>query len=139
MTMVPIFSVMSDDREPAPRRGWVLYDADCSLCTSFAWRLAGLLEPRGFHFAPLQAPWVARRLALPNLLEEIRVLTRDGRQYGGADALVYLELQVWWAWPLYALSRIPGAMSLARHAYRWFSERRHRIRGSCAVPPVRPA
>ena len=62
-----------------PPRGWVLYDSDCGFCTCWAWRIALFVGPRGFHLAPLQAPWVRRRLALPGseLLDELRVLTAD--------------------------------------------------------------
>ena len=128
--------------QPRPR-GWVLYDADCGFCTRWAWRIALFVGPRGFHLAPLQAPWVRRRLALPEseLLDELRVLTADDMIYGGADALLYLARQIWWARPLAALARLPGVMPLARAAYRWVARHRHALSSTCALggSPAGPA
>jgi len=69
----------------APPLGWVLYDADCGFCTRWAWHLARFVGPRGYHLAPLQAPWVRQRLALSEeeLLCEMRVLTAGDALYGG--------------------------------------------------------
>lgn len=119
-----------------PPRGWVLYDADCGFCTRWAWRIALFAGPRGFHLAPLQAPWVRQRLALPEseLLHEMRVLTAQDALYGGADALVFLSRQIWWARPIAAISALPGMMPLARAAYRWVSRNRHRLSAACALP-----
>lgn len=122
----------------APPRGWVLYDADCGFCTRWAWGIAHFVGPRGFHLAPLQAPWVRQRLAMPEaeLLHEMRVLTADDALYGGADALVFLARQIWWSRPIAALTRLAGIMLLARAAYRWVSRNRHRLSEACALPHV---
>jgi len=120
-----------------PPRGWLLYDADCGFCTRWAWRLALFVGPRGFHLAPLQAPWVRRRLGLSpgELLHELRVLTADDALYGGADALLYLARQIWWAWPIVVLTWLPGMLPLARAAYRGVARRRHCLPAGAARPP----
>ncbi|HMD30349.1 MAG TPA: DUF393 domain-containing protein [Candidatus Acidoferrales bacterium] len=121
-----------------PARGWILYDADCGFCTRWAWRLAriGRVGSRGFHLAPLQAPWVRQRLAMPekDLLHEMRVLTADDVLYGGADAMVFLARQIWWTRPFTLLTRLPGVMPLVRAAYRWVARNRHRLSAACALP-----
>ena len=133
-----------------PPRGWILYDADCGFCTRWAWRLAriGRVGKRGFHLAPLQAPWVRERLKLSekDLLHEMRVLTADDVLYGGADSVVFLAQQVWWARPFTALAKLPGVMPLLRAAYRWVARNRHQLSAACSVersapsagPPVAP-
>lgn len=122
----------------SPPRGWVLYDADCGFCTRWAWRIALFVGPRGFHLAPLQAPWVRERLRLSEaeLLHELRVLTADDALYGGADALLFLARQIWWAWPIAALAWLPGMMPLARAAYCWIARNRHRLSAACALPGI---
>jgi hypothetical protein len=41
--------------------------------------------------------------------------------------------RIWWAWPLWALSRVPGAMPLLTAAYRWIARNRHCLNGGCEV------
>ena len=139
--MVPVFATMGDERETHAVRGWVLYDSDCGICTRLAWRLGNTFERRGYRLVPLQAPWVVERLGMPRekLLEEMRVLTTDGRQLGGADAVAHLARRIWWAMPLYAVSRLPGVLPLMRRGYRWFAARRHRFSQTCSAPASGPA
>jgi predicted DCC family thiol-disulfide oxidoreductase YuxK len=117
----------------------VLYDADCGFCTRWAWRLMYFAGPRGFHLAPLQAPWVRPALGLSGeeLLEELRVLTAGGAIYGGADALLYLAKEVPWARPLAFAGRLPGMMFLMRAAYRWIARHRHTISRTCQLAAPR--
>jgi predicted DCC family thiol-disulfide oxidoreductase YuxK len=123
-------------------RGWLLYDADCGFCTRWAWRMAPLVEPRGYRLVPLQAPWVTDRLALPpeELLREMRILTVDGSHYGGADAFVFLAWQILWARPFARLAGLPGIIHLLRAAYRWVARHRHCGSRVCqaASPVARP-
>ena len=100
---------------------------------SIARRLRPVFEPRGFGIATLQDPRVREQLSLPekDLLTELRLLTDDGRQFGGADAIVYLARQVWWAWPLWALAHLPGMRGALRFAYRRIAVRRHCLSGVC--------
>ncbi len=102
--------------------GVVFYDADCRFCTSWARRGERWLEKRGFRFAPL-----------PEAAAEMRLLTADGETIGGAQAMSYLARQVWWAWPLWAMSRIPGATRLLEGGYRWFAARRYCLNGACGI------
>ena len=107
--------------------GWVLYDADCPLCCRWAARFERTLTLRGFDLAPLQSPWVAECLDLPEaeLLLRMRVLARDGRELTGADALVFLSRRIGWAWPLWLAAQLPGVLPLFRRAYDWTARRRH--------------
>jgi predicted DCC family thiol-disulfide oxidoreductase YuxK len=121
------------------RRGWVFFDAECSFCTSLARRLEPVLLRRGFHCAALQEPWVAIVLGLrrEELLSEFRVRTANGEVLGSADALLHLARHIWWAWPLYALSRIPSPRDLFRAAYRRLAVRRHCHAAACAATAQR--
>lgn len=132
---------MTGHHEGEAKRGWVFYDAECPMCTRLTARMAADLRARGFDRAPLQDPWVRQRLglSLEQLLAEMRVLARDGRTLGGADAVVYLAREVrntthwWWAWPFTVVSRMPFGMRLLRYGYRRVAARRHCRKGVCAI------
>jgi hypothetical protein len=48
---------------------------------------------------------------------QMRLLTSEGSVLGGADAVVYLARRIWWALPLWCVSRLPRGMALLRHLY----------------------
>lgn len=107
-------------------RGWVLYDGDCPFCRRWTERFERTLTRRGFDFAPLQTPWVSECLGLttPGRWEQMHVLTTDGRDFGGADALLFLARHIWWARPLCALAALPGGRRLLRRGYGWLAAHR---------------
>jgi len=108
-------------------RAWVLYDADCPICTRFALRYEKLLARHGFTILPLQTLWARERfkdLDDTAYLAEMRLLFTNGKRFGGADALIELARHYWWAWPLYALGHVPPLRALMRIGYRWFTRRR---------------
>ena len=127
------------DTTPDWPRAWVLYDGDCSLCRKWVARFESTLTVRGFDLAPLQSAWVTECLDLPEheLLSRMRVLTRDGRDYAGADALIYLARHVWWAWPFHAASRLPFAKTVLRRAYDFLAQHRHCEKGCIYDAPVK--
>ena len=107
-------------------RGWILYDADCGFCVGLARCFTKTFRGRGFGFLPLQTDRVQQRLGLAKDTrpEEMRVLTRSGRDLAGATAMIFLTRQIWWAWPLYSLAQIPAVTRVIDHGYRWIA--RHR-------------
>jgi predicted DCC family thiol-disulfide oxidoreductase YuxK len=111
-------------------KGFLFFDADCLFCTKIARWLQPILERRGLALAPLQDPRVATLLGLThdNLMREIHLLMSDGTRYGGADAVVALARQIWWAKPLVWLAKIPGATRLLRIGYQSIAANR-----SCAA------
>jgi predicted DCC family thiol-disulfide oxidoreductase YuxK len=133
--MISLSSEMTDDKGSRAARGWVFFDRDCRVCSAFARRFRTTLESRGFGLAALQDPRVQALLNLPKseLLREMRVLATDGNIFGGASAIVYLARQIWWAWPLYAASHMPGAKHLLDAGYRWFADHRTCVCGQCAL------
>lgn len=126
---------MTDIKGRHASRGWVFFDRDCSICTSLVRRFRRPLEKRGFGLAALQDPRVQALLALPpeDLLREMRVATSEGRIYGGAEAIVYLAGQVWWAWPIYAATILPGVPLILDACYRWFADHRTCSSGLCST------
>ena len=127
---------MTDTKGRHAALGWVFFDRDCSVCTTLARRFRRVLEKRGFGLAALQDPRVQALLALPpeDLLREMRVATADGKIYGGAEAIVYLARQIWWAWPLYAAAKLPGAPRILDACYGWFADHRTCSSGLCSPP-----
>jgi predicted DCC family thiol-disulfide oxidoreductase YuxK len=134
-------SVATGDNDKPAGHGWILYDADCVMCTRLVTRTEAAFRARGFDFAPLQEAWVEQRLGLSpeQLLREMRVLTLDGRTLSGADAIVYLASEIRhshsssWPWLLHLASKMPFGMRLLRSGYKWVAARRSCRQGACAL------
>src|SRR5579871_4952001 len=92
----------------------VFYDANCGFCRVWVRWAGRILKRRGFEFSPLPEP-----------VQEFKVVKASGQIVGGADAHFYLARQIWWASPLWALSRVPGVMRMAHRVYRWIAHRRY--------------
>jgi predicted DCC family thiol-disulfide oxidoreductase YuxK len=130
----------SELKDSESLRGWVLYDGDCALCRRWARRFERTLTLRGFDLAPLQSPWVLECLDVPEheLLARMRVLTRDGRDLAGADAVIFVAQTIWWAWPLYAVSLLPGCRRWLRRLYDCLARHRDCTAGSCKAALAHP-
>jgi predicted DCC family thiol-disulfide oxidoreductase YuxK len=126
---------MTDNNAKQPAAGWVCYDDNCAFCLRWLHRVERPLLRQNFGFVPLQAPWVNERLNLPDaeLLTEMRLLLPNRSILGGADAAVTLARYVWWLWPLWLASHIPGAMTIIRASYRYISRNRHCANETCAI------
>jgi predicted DCC family thiol-disulfide oxidoreductase YuxK len=111
-------------------RGWLFFDAECGFCTRIARWLRPILLRRGLAVAALQDVRVGALLGLPKaeLLRELRFLLSDGKQTGGADAVLAVAREIWWARPLVWVGNMPGMMTVLRRGYRWVAVRR-----SCAA------
>src|SRR3982751_4254002 len=105
--MISELTEMTERAEPVAFRGWIFFDQDCSFCRDLALNFEVISARRGFHFEPLQQAWVRERLNLTpeQALEEMRVLRADGQVFGGADAVIFLARQLWWAALLTAIAR----------------------------------
>ncbi len=115
------------------RKSWLLYDGNCPICRRLAERFATTLRRRGFDLAPLQSQWVHSRLGSLTCEppDEMLILSSTGNILGGADAVVFLARRIWWAYPLYAIARLPGVMWLLGHLYRWVAKNRDCFGGVC--------
>lgn len=128
--MISLTSEMTD-RKGRHARGWLFFDAECNFCTRIAGWLARPMARRRLAVAPLQDPRVAALLGLPReeLLRAIRFVISDGTQYAGADALLAVARELWWAKPLLWLTKLPGMLSAMRAGYRWGA-----LRWRCRAP-----
>lgn len=124
---------MTELKEPVSFRGWIFYDRDCSLCGELALRFADTFAKCGFHFEPLQHEWVQQQLNLTReeALEEMRVLTATGEVFGGADAVIFLARQLWWARPVAFLAHLRFVHARLHRLYRFVAAHR-----SCAINPA---
>ena len=115
--------------------GWVLYDGQCGFCSGWVEFWRPTLERRGFGVAPLQASWVRERsgMAEERLLDDLRLLTRDGRLVEGADVYRFVMRRIWWAYPLYLLSIAPVLRTVFSRAYRTFAANRYRVSRACRL------
>jgi predicted DCC family thiol-disulfide oxidoreductase YuxK len=127
---------MASEVAGARLRGWVLYDDSCGVCRSWVPRWKKVLARRGFEIAPLQSAWVEDELHLPpeELLHDLRLLLVGGQSLQGADVYRHLMKHIWWTWPLYCLTLLPGAATIFDTAYRRFADNRHPISRSCGLP-----
>lgn len=127
--------------DAADRAEWgtVFYDADCPFCVRSAQRFASLLRGR-FRLVPLQSAEAHTAFSLPEdeLLSEMRLRTQEGATFGGASALLEIARRIGWAWPLWALSRLPGAMVPLNAAYRAVAARRSCAHGACRAQRPTP-
>lgn len=115
------------------------YDADCAFCVGVLRPFERILARRRIVFVPLQTPGAAATLGVrdEHLLDEMRLRLPDGRVFGGAAAVAELARRIWWAWPFWALTRLPGAMPPLRAIYRWIARRRGCAAGACEIDAPR--
>src|SRR2546430_4445229 len=124
--MISEATEMTEPKEFVSFRGWIFYDRDCSLCRELALRFENVFAKRGFRFEPLQHQWVQQRLNLTSqeALAEMRVLMASGEVFGGADAVIALARQIWWAIPLAVLARASSINAFLHRFYRWIAAHR---------------
>jgi len=120
----------------------VLYDASCGICSRWVPFWSGTLARQDLGFAPLQAEWVTLRVELPEeeLVRDLRLLLETGELISGADVYRHVMRRVWWAWPCYVLTLLPGTRQVFDGFYRAFANRRHRLSRTCRLTgelPVR--
>lgn len=120
-------------------RGWLFFDAECGFCTRTARWVAPILRRRGMEVAPLQDPRVGALLGMSReqLLLELRFLSTDGKQFGGADAVLAVAQQIWWGRPLVWFSKLPGAMAWLRAGYHRIAENRECNFAACTAAAFR--
>ncbi len=106
--------------------GWIFFDEDCSSCRDAALQFEPVFAKRGFQFEPLQRTWVHERLNLTRdeALTEMRVLTSAGQVFGGADAVIFLARQLWWAAPFAFIARSPFIHRWLDRIYKWIAAHR---------------
>lgn len=127
------------DKEAFGGQGWICYDAGCDLCVRWAERVRAVLEGRGFVVRPLQDAAVRARLKVTEreLLREMRVITPEGKVYGGGDAVLFLAKTVPAARPIHLLGLLPGGRPFIRAIYRWIADKRGCHVGACGIPAAR--
>jgi predicted DCC family thiol-disulfide oxidoreductase YuxK len=132
--MISLTSEFTDTKSHHAR-AWLFYDSECRFCVRFARWIAPNLRAQGMELAPLQDPRVSDLLGLSRheLLRALRFVLADGRQFAGADAILALAREIWWAAPLAWLARIPGVTTLLHSAYAWLAARRGCAHAQCAT------
>ncbi len=121
-------------------RGQIFYDASCGLCSASYRRFGPMTESRGYRWVPIQDPRARDLLGLEEgqLPDEMKLLTTGGRMLGGVDALLKVASSIWWAWPAWLVSCVPGVRPILRMIYRRVARNRHRISGACGFDPSQP-
>jgi predicted DCC family thiol-disulfide oxidoreductase YuxK len=122
-----------------PHRGTIFYDATCGLCSTALTRFGRAAQRAGFSQTPLQDESAQRTLGLQDgeLPAEMKVQLANGTVLGGVDALLAVSRHIWWAWPAWAISRVPGVTWLLRFPYRLVARNRYRISQVCKLPAQR--
>jgi predicted DCC family thiol-disulfide oxidoreductase YuxK len=127
---------MNAGRESMPQQGWVLYDGQCGFCTRWVHLWERTIAIRGFALKDLQSASAENLVLIPaeHLLDDIRVLTRDGKVVAGADAYLYVTRRIWWAWPFYAVFSLPGFNRILWWGYRGFARNRYCVSKHFSTP-----
>jgi predicted DCC family thiol-disulfide oxidoreductase YuxK len=117
-----------DDR---PAADVVIFDGECEFCTRQVQRLRKWDAGGRLAFLSLHDPAIHRyagNLSHEQLMEQMYVVDRQGRQRGGAAAFRYLSRHLPRLWPLAPLLHIPFSLPVWQWLYRHVARRRYRLR-----------
>jgi predicted DCC family thiol-disulfide oxidoreductase YuxK len=106
----------------------VIYDGDCPYCQAQVARLARWDGRGRLAFVSLHDPWVTDRfpdLSREQLMQQMYVVTHDGRRYAGAEGVRYLTRRLPRLWPLAPLLHIPFSLPIWQWIYRRIARRRY--------------
>jgi predicted DCC family thiol-disulfide oxidoreductase YuxK len=126
-----------------PGRYVVLYDGHCRFCTAASQRLVRLARRGAVERIDFQAPGALDHfpgLTHEACMQQMVLITRDGRIYGGSEAAVRALATRHFVGCFAYLYYIPGIRQLCDLLYRWIAANRYRFfgrteceSGSCAV------
>lgn len=110
----------------------VIWDGKCRFCRQQVERLArfdfwGKLAYLSLHDPRTQS--LCPNLSFQELMDQLWVVTSDGRQFGGADAGRYLSRKLPGLWWLAPLLHVPFSMPLWRWIYAKIAAQRYRLAG----------
>jgi predicted DCC family thiol-disulfide oxidoreductase YuxK len=111
-----------------PTADVVIYDGHCRFCANQVRRLAKWDGRRRLAFLSLHDERVAQRypdLTYAQMMEQMYVVTSDGRRYGGAAAFRYLTRRLPRLWVLVPAMHLPFSLTLWQWAYRQVARRRY--------------
>ena len=123
---------------------WLVFDGDCSFCTSSATWISDRLARRGGPNARL-VPWQFTDLAAlgttaERAQREVLWVTPDGEVFGGAAAFArWLRFRGGAYAVAGRLMEAPVLRTLVAAVYRLVAQNRHRMPGgspACALPPA---
>jgi predicted DCC family thiol-disulfide oxidoreductase YuxK len=120
------------DPDDRPEADVVIWDGKCNFCRSQVARLRWFDRRSQLAYVSLHDPRVAERypdLSYQQLMDQLWLVTHDGRRLGGADAGRYLSRKIFGLWWLAPLLHIPGSMPLWRWIYQKVAQRRYRLLG----------
>ena len=113
-----------------PGRDVVIFDGDCRFCLKQVRRLHRWDGGKKLSFISLHSPYVARHypdLTHQQLMDEMYVVSTDGKRRGGAAAFRYLTRRLPRLWALAPLLHIPASLPVWQWGYRQVAKRRYRI------------
>jgi predicted DCC family thiol-disulfide oxidoreductase YuxK len=111
-----------------PAADVVIYDGHCRFCRGQVERLARWDRSGRLAFLSLHESEVALRypnLTHDQLMDQMYVVTRHNRCFGGAAAFRYLTRRLPRLWPLVPLVHIPFSLPLWQWMYRQLAKRRY--------------
>jgi predicted DCC family thiol-disulfide oxidoreductase YuxK len=115
-----------------PEADVVIFDGQCNFCRGQVERL-NRWDTRGrLAFISLHDPEVSQRwpdLTHDMLMEQMYVVDRRGRRYGGAAAFRYLTRRLPLLWPLAPVLHLPLTLPLWQWGYRQVARRRYKLMG----------
>lgn len=107
-------------------KGVVLYDGECGFCSRWVPYWRPTLKRAGFETAPLQSRQFSDGVDLDAPESwDLTLLLPDGGKRFGADAYRYVMRRVWWAYPLFLLSVLPGLRRVFDWSYLSFARNRY--------------
>lgn len=126
-----------------PEADVIIFDGSCIFCRRQVARLHWADWWRQLAFVPLQDPLVAERfpdLSQEQLYAKVWLVARDGRRFGGADAIRRLSGKLPLLFLLFPLMHLPGSRRFWHWGYAQIAKRRYRLggrdceSGACGVP-----
>jgi predicted DCC family thiol-disulfide oxidoreductase YuxK len=121
---------MTDMNDITAIDGLLYYDGTCAFCCRSIERVRPILTKRRVATVPFE-----NGAAEP----EMRLRWHDGREFGGADAAIFLASRIWWGWPFFAIAHFPGVRAILAAGYRRIAANRHCAKGQCMLPAARKA
>ena len=115
-----------------PEADVVIFDGQCAFCTAQVRRLDRWDRGGRLAFLSLTSPLAADRdpnLPHEQLMQQMYVIDRAGKQRGGAAAVRYLTRRLPTMWFLMPLLHIPFTLPIWQWLYCHIAKRRYRLSG----------